>query len=793
MREPVRNILFPCVMLLLIASLVIGGGALAAHAAPSGTQAAIGSYPSAVLADHPYLYYRLDETSGPTVADSSGNNHPGAYVGGVTYGVPGALKTDSDPAITLDGSSGYLYGATRVSNPQVFTVEVWFKTTTTHGGKIVGFGSSQTGVSGSDDRHVYMTDSGQLVFGVYPNQTVTISSPGTYNDGAWHLLDASLGVDGLALYVDGQIVASDPYHTSTAAYSGYWRFGYDTLRGWPNAPSSFYFAGSLDEAAVYPAALTPAQIAAHYQAAGYSSGPAPVQTATISAAAQQTIAGFGAAGDWWSNDLHYFPDQVQQQVAEMLFTDKGLSLSQYRYNIGGGGVGVVKGTPDESELGPETRAPQTFYVAPNIYDWNHDPGGTTFLLYAGKYHVPEIVAHVNSAPPQFTTNGQSCGGQLSSSQIDAYAQYLATVVQHVHDVWHTTISYVTPMNEPDYTRSDCTQEGMVIPPNQRAAVVNAAYQVLHSQAPYAQVTADESSQVGSQFLPEESAWLPSAAPYLAAISTHTYDFPNNATLQAAGAVAKSYGKPYWASEICCVVGSPASPTFGQQYDPTITGALPTANIIWQDLTQANASAFDWWVALSAALGCDPATQSGCATTENNAGYNDGLIYYDPNFATDHDYSLYLTKRFWMLGNFSRFVRPGAVRHDVSGVPGNLRIVTFQSRGQWQAIVINDAPTGATDTTVKLQFPNGTQLQSAQAYRTSASEDLAAAGAPQMSGSNQVTVTVPAASITTYVFDAAPSGSGNQASTMATGQAANASRSLLSVALATRRRLVLPRA
>ena len=49
----------------------------------------------------------------------------------------------------------------------------------------------------------------------------------------------------------------------------------------------------------------------------------------------------GASGAWWPIDLAAFPARVQQQVARLLFSPDGIALSGYRYNIGGGGVGVT--------------------------------------------------------------------------------------------------------------------------------------------------------------------------------------------------------------------------------------------------------------------------------------------------------------------------------------------------------------------------------------------------------------------------------------------------------------------
>jgi O-glycosyl hydrolase len=504
--------------------------------------------------------------------------------------------------------------------------------------------------------------------------------------------------------------------------------------------------GTANVAAVRPAAARAA--AARTSASG--------STATVSATAAQTMAGFGASGDWWVNPVQYFPARAQQHIADLLFTSQGLALSQYRYNIGGGGAGADVPTGGESELGFQDRAPQTFYVAPGIYNWSHDAGGTIFLRYAAVDHVPGIVANVNSAPPQFTTNGQSCGGELNPSDVQAYAEYLTTVVKHIHDAWHITISYISPMNEPDYTRSDCTQEGMEVPPALRATVVQDLGQDLAAQTPYTHIIADESSDVASQFIPELPQWMGVAGTpkYVAALATHTYDFPSDATMQQAAALAQQDGKPLWATEICCMVynGASASPSYGEQFDPTITGGLSLAQIIYEDLTSGNVSAFDWWVALSAAEGCNPA-QAGCMTTVNSTGWNDGLLYFDPNFATDHNDNVYPTKRFYTLAQFSRFVRPGAQRHDVTGAPSGVDVLAFQTGRRWEIVAINLNAAGSAPASFSLQLPGTAALHAVGTYQTSATASLTGVANPPVSGTT-ATMTTPAQSITTFLLDQA---------------------------------------
>src|SRR5262249_51373612 len=79
-------------------------------------------------------------------------------------------------------------------------------------------------------------------------------------------------------------------------------------------------------------------VAAHPGSTAPAFTPAASSVATITAPAQ-TVSGFGASGAWWVNDLNHFSAANQAKVASLLFTTAGLDLSQYRYNIGGGGVG----------------------------------------------------------------------------------------------------------------------------------------------------------------------------------------------------------------------------------------------------------------------------------------------------------------------------------------------------------------------------------------------------------------------------------------------------------------------
>jgi hypothetical protein len=219
-------------------------------------------------------YYAFRETAGTaayntgtsvTTAESKGN---GTYRGGVTLGAAGP-DFGARGAVTLDGSTGWISTAGKVVEPRDLTVQVWFRTSVP-GGKVFGFQQWEAADGGQYDRHVYMTDAGELVFGIYRDGIHTIRSATghSYADGAWHLVTVTMGPTGMQLYVDGAQVAADPTQTVGEPFTGHWRFGYGAVGGsWPNPPTNPYFTGSLASAAIWDRALTPAQVLAQHRPA----------------------------------------------------------------------------------------------------------------------------------------------------------------------------------------------------------------------------------------------------------------------------------------------------------------------------------------------------------------------------------------------------------------------------------------------------------------------------------------------------------------------------------------------
>ena len=195
----------------------------------------------------------------------------------------------------------------------------------------------------------------------------------------------------------------------------------------------------------------------------------------------------------------------------MLFSPQGIALSGYRYNIGGGGVGVTTPTRAPKEE-PPTRA------------------GLTFLRAANDAHVPDPdrlrqqrTAAVHDEREVVRRQPRSRAAKLRTRSTSP------TSSQRLHDDDHITLQYVSPMNEPDNSFGDCGQEGMQVPVAQRALVVQALGTALARHAPYAKVIADETT-ADAILADEAPQWLavPGTSRYVAAIAHHTYDFPNDA-------------------------------------------------------------------------------------------------------------------------------------------------------------------------------------------------------------------------------------------------------------------------
>lgn len=253
-------------------------------------------YAAAVLQDSPRSYWPLGEAGGTTAFDWASTVDAFTDTG-VTRNVPGAVGAGS--ASRFDGTvNGFASTAATETATDSFSLEAWVKTTTTKGGKIIGFGNKSSGSSTAYDRQVYMDNTGRIWFGVKPNTIRTVGSTTSYNDGAWHHVVATLGTNGMQLFVDGESVgARADTTTGQAPYQGFWRIGGDVVgSAWPSTPTSAHLAADIDDVAVYSSPLTASQV--RYHSAVGRGGPATniMPTASFTTVADSLTVATDASG-----------------------------------------------------------------------------------------------------------------------------------------------------------------------------------------------------------------------------------------------------------------------------------------------------------------------------------------------------------------------------------------------------------------------------------------------------------------------------------------------------------------
>ncbi|WP_010533410.1 PKD domain-containing protein [Brachybacterium squillarum] len=342
------------------------------------------SYTAAVLEDDPLLYYPL----GDTEAAWAGTD-PALFGAGVAPGQDGISNSATGPS-GLDGGSDATIGENGATGPapEEWSAEVWVRTETTTGGKLLGFGDRSSGTSLTYDRQVYMTDAGTLRFGTYPNGTThTIGTEESFNDGQWHHVVASQGADGMTLTVDGQVLATDPDVTGADDREGSWRFGGDSVNGWPDRPSTDFLTGDLDEAAVYDRVLPRDRIAEHYRLGRVWEAPTAAFTEQASGLAVQLDASSSTA-------------------------DEGAEIVSWDWDLG-------DGTTAEGETVEHTYgAAGTYPVTLTVTD---DQGGS--------HSVTEQVTVEHAAPAaafEATATGRELAVDASGTELfdDAEAEYV---------------------------------------------------------------------------------------------------------------------------------------------------------------------------------------------------------------------------------------------------------------------------------------------------------------------------------------------------------------------------------
>jgi O-glycosyl hydrolase len=429
----------------------------------------------------------------------------------------------------------------------------------------------------------------------------------------------------------------------------------------------------------------------------------------------QTIEGFGVAGAWWAQDVGGWPDAQRNRVADLLFDrEKGAGLSIYRYNIGGGN--------GENIADPWRRA-ETFEVAPRQYDWTRDANAKWMLRAARDRGVGQFVAFVNSPPARMTHSGLTTGGHNGESNLrpdayDDFAQYLVDVARHLRDDEGVPVKWLSPINEPQWQwQSKNGQEGCHYEPAEVLAVARALLHAVQRNNLDVHLSLFESGEWKASLPYVEAlagdAEVWAALPHLA---IHSYWSTREEKQRFVDEMKRrQFIKPLWMSEWT---------EMREGRDAGMNSALLMALVMHDDLTLANVTSWQYWIAVS------------------KYDFRDGLIYVDLD-----DRAIIPTKRLWVMGNYARFICPGFVQLGVQGGNDDLLVSAYRAADdrQWVAVVVNWSNESAY---VQFEAVNSRLPPNVQLYETSAQHDLDVVDA----GVSDSPWTLPPLSVTTFVMD-----------------------------------------
>lgn len=488
----------------------------------------------------------------------------------------------------------------------------------------------------------------------------------------------------------------------------------------------------------------------------------------------QTIDNFGASDGWSFQYIGLWPETKQQQIADWLFsteTDaqgnpKGIGLSLWRFNIGAGSKEQGKA----SGIDDEWRRAECFLNADGTYNWNKQQGQRNFMQLAKQRGVDQFLGFILSAPVYWTQNGLATNTgrgatfNLKDDKYDEYARFIADVIEGVEKNDSIRFDYICPFNEPDghWNWTGSGQEGTAATKYEVAKTIRLLGKELEARkigtkilAPesfdyncmyrtHQYTKADRSYQIQSYYSPDSvDAYIgdvPNVTRLMAAHSywTNTPIADLRTIRKEMGEVLQKYNVRYWQTETC-IMSNDEEIGGGGGKDLTMKTALYVARVIHHDMVYANASAWQWWLAAT------------------NSDYKDGLIYTKPD-ATNLDGTFTDSKLLWALGNYSRFIRPGAVRVGITAFNSKGKTVDEGDTDPYALMVSAYSNSDGTPVVVVINYLNeeksfdlnwtGVKVSKWQPYQTSDEPNCSLALQQAINYGNKINI--PARSIVTYV-------------------------------------------
>lgn len=521
---------------------------------------------------------------------------------------------------------------------------------------------------------------------------------------------------------------------------------------------------ALTASALLAAGLVPATASATTTPAETASTTAAASGVTVRpdpSYAGEPFEGWGTSLVWFANATGGYPDEIKNELADMLFGEDGMNLNIARYNIGGGNAPDV---PDYLRAGadvegwwkaPEgtTREDVDWWDPENPEHWNPDADATQRWWVD---RIKDDITHwetFSNSPPWFqTVSGYVSGGfdsnadQLKPGSIEDFAAYVVGATERLEDAHGIDVDTVDPFNEPntnywgtqlgaDGNPTGGRQEGAHMGPGLQQQVIPALADAIGGSTTGAAISAMDETNPG-RFATNWNAYPDAVRDQVSQLNVHTYGTGQRTTVRD---IAKGEDKPLWMSE----VGGSWSTT-GQDFESMESG-LGSAHQIVDDLRELEPSAWVFWQPVEDYDNMAPGGES-------PEGGNWGEIQI-PFSCTAQDTletcPIYTNTKYWVTQNFTHYITPG---DRLIGVDDTDSTAAVTASGTGATVVHVNDTTAERDVTLDLSGFGDIAAGATVTPVVTSVDGYLVEGEPVAVQDAAATLTVPAESVTTFVVD-----------------------------------------
>lgn len=356
--------------------------------------------------------------------------------------------------------------------------------------------------------------------------------------------------------------------------------------------------------------------------------------------------GWGTSLAWWGHVLGRWQNKEKaNEVLDLVFdVDKGLGLNIVRYNIGGGENPSIQ----TNTLRPGGDVPG-FQPVEGQWDWTADEGQRAVMLGAFERGVTIAEAFSNSPPYWMTISGSVTGASdggnnLKEEHYNTFADYLTEVVRHYKDKYGIIFHTLNPLNEPIslWWKKGNTQEGCHFALDKQMDIIKKVAKSLKNKGLVETTVSCPDENCLSETIDTVSHFDKETITLISHINTHTYNGfsykeksnreADKQELNQLRELAAQKGKKLWMTEF----GTGGTEAHNHE---DMTSVMELADRIILDLQNLQPTAWVYWQAVE----------------DEGAQNNWGFVHAD--FSQGDDYEL--TKQFYAMANFSKFIRPGS--------------------------------------------------------------------------------------------------------------------------------------